>query len=212
VINRGTGAGVRARGFTAPAGGKTGTSRDGWFAGFTSNLVCIVWVGFDDNRDLGLLGGAASGPFWAEFMKRAVAVPGYQDTKDFNVPEGIVSVMIDPETLQLATPACPETRREYYITGTEPSQMCERHGGSLLTKVPGGSWLTRIFGGGGKSPENPDAAKGDPEKADGAHQVGVETPAGTEEKKKGVLKKIFGIFGGNKNDREKPKRDKGDPP
>src|ERR1700682_995915 len=52
VVNRGSGAAVRSRGFAAPAGGKTGTSRDGWFAGFTSNLVCIVWVGFDDNRDL----------------------------------------------------------------------------------------------------------------------------------------------------------------
>ncbi len=210
VINRGTGAGVRARGFAAPAGGKTGTSRDGWFAGFTSNLVCIVWVGFDDNRDLGLAGSAAAGPFWAEFMKRAVAVPGYQDTKDFPAPEGIVSAAIDPETLQLATPSCPVTRKEFYIAGTEPSQMCEKHGGSLLTKVPGGSWLSRIFGGGSKSQENP-KADSDLEKIDGPHQSGVEPPA-PEEKKKGVLKKIFGIFGGNKNDREKPKRDKGEPP
>ncbi len=47
---------VRARGFRAPAAGKTGTSHDGWFAGFTSNLLCVVWVGFDDNRELGLEG------------------------------------------------------------------------------------------------------------------------------------------------------------
>lgn len=210
VVNRGTGASVRARGFTAPAAGKTGTSRDGWFAGFTSNLVCIVWVGFDDNRDLGLQGSAAAGPFWAEFMKRAVAVPGYQDVKDFNPPEGITSAMIDPETLQLATPSCPTTRREFYIAGTEPSQMCEKHGGSLLTKVPGGGWLSRIFGGGSKQPETPKAGNEDPEKASGEHQAGVETPA-PDEKKKGVLKKIFGIFGGKK-DGEKPKRDNGEPP
>ena len=68
VINHGTGATVRARGFTAPAAGKTGTSRDGWFAGYTSNLLAIVWVGFDDNRDLGLSGGNAPAPIWAEFM------------------------------------------------------------------------------------------------------------------------------------------------
>jgi len=49
---------VRAKGFTLPAAGKTGTSRDGWFAGFTSNLVCVIWIGFDDNHDLGLAGGA----------------------------------------------------------------------------------------------------------------------------------------------------------
>ena len=52
VINHGTGYPVRQMGFTAPAAGKTGTSRDGWFAGYTSNLLCVVWVGFDDNRDL----------------------------------------------------------------------------------------------------------------------------------------------------------------
>ena len=53
---------VRALGFTAPAAGKTGTSRDGWFAGYTSNLLCVVWVGFDDNRDLGLSGGQSAAP------------------------------------------------------------------------------------------------------------------------------------------------------
>ena len=62
VINHGTGATVRSRGFHAPAAGKTGTSRDGWFAGYTSNLLAIVWVGFDDNRDLGLSGGAPPRP------------------------------------------------------------------------------------------------------------------------------------------------------
>ncbi len=74
VIDHGTGATVRARGFTAPAAGKTGTSRDGWFAGYTSNLLAIVWVGFDDNRDLGLSGANAPAPIWAEFMKRAVTL------------------------------------------------------------------------------------------------------------------------------------------
>src|SRR3974390_133469 len=58
VLNKGTGATVRGKGFTLPAAGKTGTSRDGWFAGFTSNLVCVIWIGFDDNHDLGLPGGA----------------------------------------------------------------------------------------------------------------------------------------------------------
>ena len=56
VMRSGTAAGVRGRGFTVPAAGKTGTSRDGWFAGFTSELLCVVWVGFDDNRELDLEG------------------------------------------------------------------------------------------------------------------------------------------------------------
>ena len=46
VMRSGTAAGVRARGFRLPAAGKTGTSHDGWFAGFTSELLCVVWVGF----------------------------------------------------------------------------------------------------------------------------------------------------------------------
>ena len=78
VIDHGTGASVRARGFTGPAAGKTGTSRDGWFAGYTSNLLCIVWVGFDDNRDLELSGAVSAAPIWTEFMKRATRYAGVQ--------------------------------------------------------------------------------------------------------------------------------------
>ena len=74
VINNGTGYPVRARGFEAPAAGKTGTSHDAWFAGYTSNLLCIVWVGNDDYSDIKLAGGVAAAPIWAEFMKRAVQV------------------------------------------------------------------------------------------------------------------------------------------
>ena len=83
VLNKGTGAAVRARGFTLPAAGKTGTSRDGWFAGFTSNLVTVIWIGFDDNRDLGLAGGATAAPIWADFMKKATALPGLQGGEGF---------------------------------------------------------------------------------------------------------------------------------
>src|ERR1700746_1810014 len=86
VINHGTGYPVRQIGFAAPAAGKTGTSHDGWFAGYTSNLLCVVWIGFDDNRDLGLAGGEAAAPIWAEFMKRAVALPKYRDTQNFDPP------------------------------------------------------------------------------------------------------------------------------
>src|SRR6202011_12234 len=113
VMNHGTAAGVRARGFTLPAAGKTGTSRDGWFAGFTNNLVCVIWIGFDDNRDLGLPGGTTAAPIWADFMNHATALPTYRDVKDFDAPEGVQSVLIDPESLQLATSNCPTTRQEF---------------------------------------------------------------------------------------------------
>jgi len=144
VINRGTGASVRAMGFTIPAAGKTGTSKDGWFAGYTSNLLCVVWVGFDDNRDLGLAGGSSAAPVWEEFMKRAVALPAYSNTDTFLPPSGIVTVDIDPETLQLATPGCPQTRREVFIEGTQPTQFCQKHGGGVASTVT--SWFSKLFG------------------------------------------------------------------
>jgi penicillin-binding protein 1B len=75
VLRTGTAAGVRAHyGLNIPAAGKTGTSHDGWFAGYTSELLCVVWVGFDDNKELNLEGAHSAAPIWAEFMKRALAV------------------------------------------------------------------------------------------------------------------------------------------
>src|SRR5882762_569027 len=95
VINSGTAAAVRGMGFTAPAAGKTGTSHDGWFAGYTSNLLCIVWVGYDDYSDIHLSGAQTAAPIWAEFMKRAIALPEYSHFKDFSQPSGVVDVQLD---------------------------------------------------------------------------------------------------------------------
>jgi penicillin-binding protein 1B len=161
VVNRGTAAGVRARGFAPPAGGKTGTSHDGWFAGFTSNLVCVVWVGFDDNRELGLSGASSAAPIWADVMKRAVMLPAYAGAHDFTVPPGVVVATIDPETLQTATASCPVTREEYFLEGTEPKQACLRHGGQLLTRVPPGMWLSGVFGGKPAPPAAPSGEQAD---------------------------------------------------
>jgi penicillin-binding protein 1B len=216
VLNKGTGASVRAKGFTLPAAGKTGTSRDGWFAGFTSNLVCVIWVGFDDNRDLGLTGGVAVAPIWADFMIRATALPAYHDVKEFAMPEGVQAVMIDPESLELATPSCPTTRSEVYVTGSAPTQLCELHGGRAA--VTNGSWLSHIFGGGQPKPPQigADGKPIDP----GQVQAGAtpEPPADANgangQKKKNALQKIFGIFGGKKKDpdKAKPPPEKGDSP
>ena len=78
VINNGLGyTAVRLRGFTLPAAGKTGSSHDGWFAGYTSNLLCIVWVGYDDYSELRLTGAQTAAPIWTEFMKKASLLPQY---------------------------------------------------------------------------------------------------------------------------------------
>jgi penicillin-binding protein 1B len=139
VMRSGTAASVRSLGFGVPAAGKTGTSdHDGWFAGYTSELLCIVWVGFDDNRELDLEGAHSALPIWTEFMKRALQYHAYRDARPFQAPDGIVSVQIDPESGMLATANCPATITEVYISGTQPVTSCPLHGGGQsVTHVAG---------------------------------------------------------------------------
>lgn len=129
VLNSGTGAGARSRGFYLPAAGKTGSSHDGWFAGFTSRLICVVWVGFDDNRDIKLDGAHSALPIWTEFMKRAHQHPEYQNVHQFSPPSGIVTAQIDADTGELATPRCTHVRTEVFLDGTQPTAFCHLHGG-----------------------------------------------------------------------------------
>jgi penicillin-binding protein 1B len=121
VLNQGTGYGARTRGFNLPAAGKTGTSHDGWFAGYTPDLLCIVWVGFDDNRELNVSGSQSALPIWTEFMKKAIRLKPLTG-REFEIPEGIVEVEIDPATGLLATRRSRQIIKEYYIRGTEPTQ------------------------------------------------------------------------------------------
>jgi penicillin-binding protein 1B len=127
VLNEGTAAGARAAGFTLDAAGKTGTTndlRDAWFAGFTPELLTVVWVGFDDNQPVGLSGAQAALPIWTQFMKTALAG---RASVPFDVPDGIAFVAIDPLTGKLASPACPKTFDEAFLAGTEPTLMCDLH-------------------------------------------------------------------------------------
>ena len=124
----GTGAGVRNMGFTSPAAGKTGTSHDAWFAGFTSSLLCIVWVGNDDYTELNLQGARAAAPIWAAFMKQAVQLPQYSDTNEFTPPDGVEIVSIDKATNLLADAACPEDYSAAFLDGTAPTDTCDHRG------------------------------------------------------------------------------------
>lgn len=119
VVNRGTAAPLRARGFKANVAGKTGTSRDGWFAGYTPNLVCVVWVGFDDGSQLGLTGANSALPIWGDFMQVALAQhPEWQG--DWPMPAGIEQIAINPKTGAPAEPDDPDKRIELFINGTAP--------------------------------------------------------------------------------------------
>jgi len=185
VLNFGTAFPVRARGFNAPAAGKTGSSHDGWFAGYTSNLLCIVWVGYDDYSDLHLSGALTAAPIWAEFMKKAVTLPQYSDVKPFSQPSGVVDVQLDKITNRLATPSCPETYTAAFVAGTEPRDTCDQG-----TGVRG--FFSRIFGSGSDKALPPPPAG-----QSGAVVAGQEDPS---KKKKGFFGKIAGIF---KDDKEK---------
>jgi penicillin-binding protein 1B len=119
VVNRGTGAKVRARGFKGNVAGKTGTSRDGWFAGYTPNLVCVVWVGFDDGSQLGLTGANSALPIWTDFMSVALSEhPEWQG--DWQMPAGVEQVAINPKTGGPAADGDPDKRIELFINGTSP--------------------------------------------------------------------------------------------
>jgi len=190
VMNFGTAAGVRSRGFTAPAAGKTGSSHDGWFAGYTSNLLCIVWVGYDDYSDLHLSGAQTAAPIWAEFMKKAIALPEYSAVKAFSQPSGVVEVQLDKATNRLATPSCPETYVAAFVDGTEPRDTCDQ-----ATGVAG--VFQHIFGLGQKALPPPPPGSAD-------QTANAQTPA-ADKKKKGFFGKIAGIFKEDKSESQPSK-------
>jgi penicillin-binding protein 1B len=128
VIQNGTASTVGAR-FTLPAAGKTGSSHDAWFAGYTSNLLCIVWVGNDDYTDLKIEGAQAAAPIWTEFMLRAHKLPRYSDMKPFTAPPAVLSVRVDKVTNLPATESCPDDYQAWFIDGTIPAANCDHPGG-----------------------------------------------------------------------------------
>ncbi len=190
VINNGLGyTAVRLRGFTLPAAGKTGSSHDGWFAGYTSNLLCIVWVGYDDYSDLRLSGAMTAAPIWTEFMKKASALPQYADMKEFTQPSGVVDVQLDKATNRLATTNCPDDYTSAFVAGTEPHETCDQQ-----NAVAG--FFSRVFGGGPPKvlppPPNSNATNAqDQQNSD-------------PQKKKGFFGKIAGIFKDEKSSTPPP--------
>jgi penicillin-binding protein 1A len=130
VIDSGTAAGARARGFTRPAAGKTGTTdeyNNGWFIGFTPDIVTGVWVGYDTNDSMGpkMEGARVALPIWTSFMIAATAdVPATR----FTVPSSIIGYRVCAESGMLARPECPATYEELYKSGTQPELSCNFHG------------------------------------------------------------------------------------
>jgi penicillin-binding protein 1B len=190
VLRWGTGAGVQGRGFVLPAAGKTGTSHDAWFAGYTSKLLCIVWVGLDDYQDIKLEGAKAALPIWAAFMKRAHQHREYRSVTPFDIPDGIVAVQIDADTGALATSACPPSviHTEYFLTGTQPMTFCPTHlGGS--SEIAG--WETLPA----PPPLRPEGVNGQIAAVPSANPAAnPATDPNPQKEKKGFLDKLKGIF------------------
>jgi len=126
VFQRGTAAGLADR-IPVPVAGKTGTTnefRDAWFAGYTSRMVALVWVGFDQPRNMGLSGSRAALPIWADFMREA---SGWLPPEDFVPPPGVEVRAIDRASGLLATSMCGDTIHEAFLSGTEPRETCPLH-------------------------------------------------------------------------------------
>ncbi len=128
VVDQGTGRAARGAVKGTAIAGKTGTSRDGWFVGYTPNLVCVVWIGFDDNSQLGLTGAAAALPAWIDFVKSAVALRPELGGRTFECPEGIKFVEIDAESGLISTVSCPNRQLIAVTDRLAPNFECYNHG------------------------------------------------------------------------------------
>jgi penicillin-binding protein 1A len=150
VVDNGTGYPARAPGqgglpYSVPAAGKTGTTNDNtdvWFVGFTPNLLAAVWFGYDRPQRIlpNAAGGVYAGPVWGTFMRSVYggAEPMLPAPEPWRMPEGLVTLRVDRATGQLASQWCPDEQAytEYFLPGTEPSEVCDPYRGSGLFGTP----------------------------------------------------------------------------
>jgi len=136
VVERGTARKARGAVPGTAIAGKTGTSRDGWFVGYSPNLVCAVWIGFDDNKQLGLTGAEAALPAWVDFMNEAIAVRPDLGGEHFECPEGIKFVEIDSMTGLRSTLGCPLRELIAVTDRLQPNLECYLHGNLPVQSSP----------------------------------------------------------------------------
>jgi penicillin-binding protein 1A len=160
AVDTGTGHNIRAPGvgnvsYALPVAGKTGTTNDGtdvWFAGYTPDLVAVVWLGFDNPRNIvgNATGGGYAAPIWADFIRpvyfgRGGAAAELETGElrpgalrpipaPWSRPEGLTTATIDRQTGKLLTEWCPEgsAREEVFLAGTEPTELCDVHAPGLF--------------------------------------------------------------------------------
>jgi penicillin-binding protein 1B len=195
VVTYGTGAGVHAHGFNAPIAGKTGTEHDAWFAGYSSNLLCVIWIGNDDYTDIShglthrVQGADTAAPIWADFMQRAQKLAQYSDMQLFIAPSGVTVIPIDRNNWLPADATCPEDYDYAFLDGTIPTSTCSHMGQNPQTVMQG------VFS---NSPSNSVTV---PASAPPQTPPPPQSP-GQPEKKKNIFQKIFG--GGDKQPPPQP--------
>jgi 1A family penicillin-binding protein len=105
-----------------PAAGKTGTTddyNDAWFVGYTPQLCCAVWVGYDQGRNVNLVGGVGAGPIWANFMREASANLA---PRDFKKPDAVNLINVCLDSGLVAAESCPRSKQMAFIEGSEPRE------------------------------------------------------------------------------------------
>ncbi|OVE76108.1 hypothetical protein BVX98_06415 [bacterium F11] len=139
VIEEGTAKRLKKLGWKYPSAGKTGTTnkgKDAWFIGYTSDLLVGTWVGNDQAKPIYASGSKNAVPIWAQFMKKRTEgnpPPSFQE------PQGILKIKIDPQSNQLAQSGCPQTKFEWYLKGSEPTEKCHMHPGGIK------GWFRKLF-------------------------------------------------------------------
>ncbi|MDD4802612.1 MAG: PBP1A family penicillin-binding protein [Syntrophomonas sp.] len=122
----GTGASLKPKA-GRPAAGKTGTTdnkNDAWFVGYTPQLCCAVWVGYDKGKAANLYGGSAAGPIWASFIHDASSkLP----EEDFAKPAQVELLNICHDTGQVASEYCPRQSSMAFMKNNVPQDICFMH-------------------------------------------------------------------------------------
>jgi len=129
AVERGTGRGIRDRGFYGDVAAKSGTTndfRDGWFIGYTPTIVVGVWVGFDHGKRLELPGAGVALPIFTDFMREALGSAGHSGpwgSDGFSYPSGLEKVDVDPSTRLRGGWGC-RGEPEFFLRGTAPEESC----------------------------------------------------------------------------------------
>lgn len=218
VVNDPHGTGYQVRtgfpgipGFSAPAAAKTGTENDSWFAGFTSNLLCVVWVGNDNYSDLHIQGAHAALPIWTDFMDRAQKLPQYSDMEPFTPPQGVIEESLDKSTNLIATPTCTDDYTAWFLDSTQPTETCDHQ---KVNSQP--NLFQRIFGVGKNQSNQPEPSNLQQAQPNAAQQNSVIVPAPQpaqtqqpapqkpKKKKRGFWSRLFGRGNNNPHKNQNP--------